>query len=659
MNASLFGLAVIKVNWDHKHHDYIDILVPMVAECIRENQYTVVSLPELQQHFQFLFGLRLPQHVLKSVVKRMRSRRLVRLANRVYYPVYSKLNNLNFSPVRHSVIRMHNDLVDAIRRFVLHHFKLEWSEEDAEIALQSYLSEREQMTYRSLIAPASAQPTEGAQYIVAEFVRYVVDNESPEAEYIDTIVKGSMLANAIFLTEPCDQQMRFRKTDVYLDTPILMNALGYNGEPRQVPCVELLDLVRSAGGRLRCFSHTVDEIRGILYAHASSLQQSDLSNAYGPAFEFFLSQGFTASDVELLAVSLEAELTKLHVSIVDKPKYVSKYVIDESGLESALIDKVKYSRPAALKHDVDCISAIARLRQGRSPRRLEDCRALFITQNVSLVWASQDFFSREYPRAVPPCVTDYALTSLLWLKLPSVAPDLPMKRLIANCYAAVQPDGELWSKYLEEVERLKQSGGCTADEYYALRCSLHAKNALMEYTLGVEEAFAEGVVHEVLSIAKDRIAAEARSDAERELKTEREKRIEAEKAASDAARKVKNMQERISSIAASLASGIVYVLRVLLGIALAIGGAMPLLEILLKGWVNPTRLKWMLGCIALWIVYSYLSTVHGVTVNEMSAKLCTRLESWIASCISAGLLGLDQQNVDSTSSTNITRELES
>lgn len=659
MNSSLFGLAVIKVNWDHKHHDYIDILVPMVAECIRENQYTVVSLPELQQHFQLLFGLRLPQHVLKSVVKRMRSRRLVRLANRAYYPVYAKLNELNFSPVRHLVTRMHNDLVDTIRRFVLHHFELEWSEEDAEIALQSYLSERDQMIHSSLIVPASTQPALGARYIVAEFVRHVVDNESPEAEYLDTIVKGSMLANAIFLTEPCNQQMRFRETDVYLDTPILMNALGYNGEPRQIPCVELLDLVRSAGGRLRCFSHTGDEIRGILHAHASSLQQSNLSNAYGPAFEFFLSQGYSASDVELRAVNLEAELTELHVNIVDKPRYVPEYVIDESGLESALIDKVKYSRSAALRHDVDCISAIARLRQGRSPRRLEDCRALFVTQNASLAWASQDFFSREYPHAVPPCVTDYTLTSLLWLKLPSVVPDLPMKRLIANCYAAIQPDGELWSKYLEEVERLKQSGDYTADDYYTLRCSLHAKNALMECTLGVEEAFAEGVVHEVLSIAKDRIAAEARRDAEKELKAEREKRIEAEQVASDAARKVKNMQERVSSIAAALASRIVYVLRVFLGIALAMGGAMPLLENLLKERVDLTRLKWISGCIALWIVYSYLSTVHGVTVNEMFAGLRARLESWIASCLFAGLLGLDLQSVDSTSSTNITRELES
>ena len=36
----------------------------------------------------------------------------------------------------------------------------------------------------------------------------------------------------------------------------------------------MLDLIRKARARLKAFSHTVDEVRGILFAHASNLSRS-------------------------------------------------------------------------------------------------------------------------------------------------------------------------------------------------------------------------------------------------------------------------------------------------------------------------------------------------------------------------------------------------
>ncbi len=644
MKSSLLGLAMLKVSWDGMNRDYIDFLVPMAAECIKQKQHTVVSLTELQRDFELMFGLRLPQHVLKSILRRMRSKGLVKVDNRVYVPVPGKLDKLDFSKVSSSVVDMHNALVNSLQRYVHETFRAEWSVDNAETALQSYLREHDQTRKSAVIRPTSRQP-EGARYMVAMFVQHAVENDPYLAKCLDTFAKGSMLADAMFLVEPGNQQMRFRNTDIYLDTSILMNALGYNGEPRQIPSTELLGLARTAGIRLKCFSHTMDEIRGILRAHASSLTRSDLRDAYGPAFEFFLSQGFSASDIELLAINLEAELTQLHVDVVDKPEYISQYVIDESGLESILEDRVRYSRPAPLKHDVDCISAIARLRRGRLPQRLEDCRALFVTQNNSLAWASRDFFLKEYSYAVPPCITDYVLASLLWLKLPSSAPDLPMKRLVANCYAAIQPSEELWRQYLKEVEKLRESGGCTADEYYALRCSLHAKNALMECTFGMEEAFVEGTVHEVLSAAMEKITADAKIDAEKKLADEREKRIEAEQTADNAVRQVTDVHDRVSHIGATLARGTIWALQGVAAVVLITGVIATLMGVGLNDSACSAspKLIFELACVAVWSTCSFLGAWHGTTMNRMFARLRTHLECWITSCI-VRILRLDPQH---------------
>jgi len=162
---------------------------------------------------------------------------------------------------------------------------------------------------------------------------------------------------------------------------------------------------------------------------------------------------------------------------------------------------------------------------------------LFVTTNSRLAEVSRQFFYQEAtPGAVAPCLTDYALTNLLWLKRPLQAPDLPRKRIIADCYAATQPDEHLWQLYLQEIDKLEQLGQATADDYYLLRYSLEAKETLMELTLGEEEAFTQGTVPEILELVRSRMQADlfsklesetrARKEAEEQVKTSEVREIE-------------------------------------------------------------------------------------------------------------------------------------
>lgn len=124
------------------------------------------------------------------------------------------------------------------------------------------------------------------------------------------------------------------------------------------------------------------------------------------------------------------------------------------------------------------------------------------------------------------CIVDHYLTTLVWLKKPMRAPDLPRKRIIADCYAAMNPPPHLWKRYLQEIERLQKKGDISDEDYYLLRYSSEASNALMDTTLGGGQPFTEGTVAEVLESAK----AAARADVEAALEDEKVKRLEAEKA---------------------------------------------------------------------------------------------------------------------------------
>jgi hypothetical protein len=106
---------------------------------------------------------------------------------------------------------------------------------------------------------------------------------------------------------------------------------------------------------------------------------------------------------------------------------------------------------------------------------------------------------------------------VLWLKRPTVAPDLPRKRIIADCYAATRPTERLWRLYLQEIDKLRQRDEVTSDEYYMLRNSMAAESALMEATIGQEEGFTQGTVPEILERVRSDIEAskQAEVDAER------------------------------------------------------------------------------------------------------------------------------------------------
>ena len=170
------------------------------------------------------------------------------------------------------------------------------------------------------VVPPSGRSVRNFRYLVSSFVRHLQETRSATLGYLETIVKGHMLADAIFLPDPGNASRKFRDTEVYFDTPFLLNALRYGGEAQREPCVELLDLLYETGADLRCFAHTRDEIRGVLEACASQEQTSDAEATPGrEVLRNFRSMGFSKTDVMMLSNALEKDLEALRIRAVENP----------------------------------------------------------------------------------------------------------------------------------------------------------------------------------------------------------------------------------------------------------------------------------------------------------------------------------------------------
>lgn len=645
-NPTITSLAILTVNWEDRKKGYLDNFVPFLAESIRHKGSEVISANEVQTSVQTEFGLRLPINIITRLLPYLERQGYIRLQPatnlprgdkhqglKTYTPNWDKLQELKFQQIQQDVLRQHEELIESFISFCEKKFNMSLDAEAAEDGLLSFLTDSglhmiSMAAHAAVIPFTQDHPQKSVRYLVGAFIQHLQYTSSSALHYLETVVKGYMLANAVFLPDVTNNQQKlqkFRSTQVYFDTSFLLYALGHCGEARREPCKELLDLLRESGAQLRCFRHTLQEADNVLFAIEQRFLNGQLKDFYGPSVGHFLTQQYRASDIAVIRQTLEKDLSELEIWVVDKPKYVvAPYQIDEEQLEKELAQALPYHNRDALERDVASISAIMRLRRGETSHQIEDCKAIFITPNAKLAVIARESCREEFDRAaIPPCLTDHVVTTLVWLKRPLERPQLPMKRIIADCYAATQPDDHLWAKYMAEIERREQmaSREFTSEDYVLLKYSTEAHSALMEKTLGDEEAFTAGTVPEIVKIVRSQIEGEllAQLEEERQLRQE-------EKCAEDA------RQEQVRQRAHKVAHVFAKILRwglwiVLLAVALSVAPwGLPLSQtsifrIILAG------LAGLLGMFA--ILNLMYSTPLDTIINRVEKYIGKKIEQWL------------------------------
>ena len=504
----------MKVNWDHGR-DHIENFVPFVAESLRTAPQPQVALLDLQESVEKDFGLHIPTGALKTIVGRAAKRGYLVVKHGVYQRKDAALSTLGFAETRNRFLMQYEVLTRAVVEFAKEHYSITWTQKEAQAALLQYLqkSSLDVLTVSrggSPIVPA-APPVKDAEYIVNAFAAHLDRTHDDLLEYLEIALRGRMFADALYYPELNRVEQHFRNVTVYLDTPFLLRAAGFSDQCLQVPCRELLDLLYKQGAKLACFEHTHEEIYEILKGDAARLRGGNLKRAYGETTQHFLDSGFRSSDVELLIERLPQKLRNLHVRLEKPPLHTIPLGVDEKELEETLQKKVGYHRRRALLRDIDSLTAIYRICRGQLHRPIEYRPALFVTTNFDLARTAAEFFDAHLGHHTTPlCLCNHVLSTFVWLKKPAKAPDLPRNRILADCFAAMNPSTKVWTKYLDEIAKLREENEMDKDTYNVLRFSWQARQALMETTLGRFDAFVDGTINQVIAKSTETIIAKER-----------------------------------------------------------------------------------------------------------------------------------------------------
>ena len=555
-DATLTSLAYVNVSWNESKTSYLDNFVPFALEVLRlanvPRTPTQVSKDILDQ-----FGLNFPVQVTKSLLDRgVRTGQVVRIARsqevQLAPEIIGKLPDIAREQADCS--RRQNELAKALVKFAELRFDVKWDETAAEEALVNYIDAHAIPLLASSVRSSSFSETESVQgggYVVAAFIAQLVEHDAVLFDFVDQMIKGSMLASALYVNSSGQVQRRFRRTTIYLDTSICLQSIGHEGEEARAATEEMLALALSQGAQLACFRHTVKEMRGILDGVKRFLRRSPgAESATRGVAKHFRAMELTPNDIDLALASLDDDLSRLHIRIVSTPDYSDVLSVDESALEERLQDSVGYQNRSTLVSDLQSLTAIHRLRRASCGPHLEDCRAVFVTDNRNLVHASRRYFnggSHEFPLAV----VGHSLATLLWVKAPNLAPDLPRRRVIADSYAALSPTPAMWIKFSDEVGRLRKRGSFTDEQVSMLRYSYEAEQALMDVTLGDPRRLTETSVRQTLDRVRESVkrpVVQQRDEAIRRAEEAQNAETQARFATELKAAEARSLNERVSAL---------------------------------------------------------------------------------------------------------------
>jgi hypothetical protein len=534
-NSTLTTLAYINASWQENRRSYLDNFVPFAVEALRVAGGALTP-GEIRDFINARFGLEFPHNVVRSLVDRGVKIKTVRRipqsqAVELAAGVADSLPDL--SAKQAACHRQQIALVTRIVEFAATRFGLAWTADTAEAALMDYIDLHVVPLLASSVrgrpAPEPAEPLSGSGYVLASFIADVFQGDPIYFEYLDQMIKGSMLASALYVDSTGEVTRKFKDTTLYLDTPICLRALGHEGPESREATVAMLRLALSQGAQLACFEHSVKEIRGILVASRAAIARNPTAeSATRGVTKHYRTIDGAVAELDLAVANVDRELERTQIKVVPTPPPIETFTVDEIALESTMQEVIGYTNPAALRADLDSLTAVHRKRRGVSGAHLETCRAVLVTNNFNLVRVARGFFggqNHEWPHAL----MDNALTTLLWIKKPGVTPDLPRQQVIADCYAALAPSASLWTRFVGELERLESRGEIDADSVAFLRYSHEAEQAVMDVTYGDPGNLTDRSIRDALGRA--RAAAAAPAEAIREAAERRADAAEAEEAA--------------------------------------------------------------------------------------------------------------------------------
>lgn len=645
MSSPLIQLALLESFKADKFNDEIDLFLPFIAVTLSSLGALEFTPLMLQEELEKSFGFKPPISAIQVFITRAKKRKLVVRENNAFIPNTVEINKWKngYEDKKDEAITSLEIIRKDFADFALVKFNKELNSNECDTLIIEFIEKNissvtESRSYEKSELNNNIKNTD---HVTASFISHIYRNKNASLDHFARFVKGMLLANYLCFADKISTRKDYRFITVYIDTPIVIGLLGFNGKQAKKTQEEFISLLESMSINIRVFDKTLDEIEGLLYAWHNDLKRNNYDRFNTKTLETLRQMGYDAERLDTEIKLISSTVENLGFTIENGYRITKQYQCDENALEEAISHNFKKGKN--LKHDTVSISRIHNMRKGVLIKNLNQSFSVFVTSNTGLVNAANKFFIDEIPeRFIPLVVSEQWMTTMFWLKKPDLFGALPMEQVVSSAYGLLYKDDGFWTNFIKKLKDLEKRGVITEDDLTQVRWDSDLLGMVHDISVDVGDNFSDENVFEIVQSIKNKNIAEKNKEIE-EIKKEKDDEVSALRAQKDNEvskvqenldkhqKKLARVESKHKSIANIIAFGIAILIVIIVFIAVTWTTFVNLpVEIVPQAVVEKYASYWLKAVAAVvTIILGVLGSLFGLNLLSIFRWIKNETSNWV------------------------------
>lgn len=481
--TTLHRYALYKTFFD-KGRDYIDSFLPFVLRVLKED--AGLSKEDILGGLESSFKIKMPYHVLDTILDRLVNMKYVRVRNKHYTIRKIGVEYRDEIDDERYIEAKINALMEDIYQETKETYEINNVKEIRDIIFGVIRNNLHDVV--DIINPSMELEHDKIELHkeldLVHFYSILAEEKKPDHyKTFREMVFGSLISLILYTRGSLDLQTLSTKkmSDVvlYLDTNYIIFLLELESKEFTQPAVELYNLISLNDIQLKVFEFTVNELARVFSGYGKKLGRYPENVEIGHLYSHLKRAGWTKSSVREFIINIDSILKEKNIQI-DSEHSVNPLTYRVKN--PVFIEKIIKYKPDLSKsgiiHDLISIDIIEELRK-KPKRRFENTKHFFLTSDLKLNEFNYVEMRHKENGTIGEVISDRALTNLLWLKNPQSMPSL--SSIIATHAKEVLIKPSIWEAFYNNLSKLKEDGTVSDDDITMLFYDNNMEDMLKTY----------------------------------------------------------------------------------------------------------------------------------------------------------------------------------
>lgn len=420
------------------------------------------NLTSIKTSFSDFYEIDIPTETLKTVISRLKRDELLKEEKTII--TLTELGGKRKASLEGSVKRIRREYSSLHKNFISYLNKQKITGiSQVDIALLNFIDDNIGFTSEILTTLPEQKIRTIPVSAIAKYIIHIEKNEPDLFEIFQNIFFGRLYLTLMKTRTEVDAKAKFDNLLVILDTNVLLSLLGLHDDSLGQTANELLNILKLYQESITvvALDITIEECLTVLHAHAHD--QTEYANHIkvdSDAYRLRLKQ-IDKRDLNLLIENFDEKVESLGISIVTANKPDSEKLQDTSS-DIARISTINQQEKNAnaLKHDASVMENIKMHRKGIRSALLEKSKAVFVTQDKTLVSYAREVNLKNHKFLL--AIRPVDIMSLLWVKsLGSNKHNVSgnfLRHAVMGYARERLIDSSLWDNFVQKMEEAKKKG---------------------------------------------------------------------------------------------------------------------------------------------------------------------------------------------------------